>query len=154
MNFPSRLTGDSEFANNTHIYNDHVTWSNLMLTKAITAIILSGALWVAGDAAYRQFGCCHLNDTCPLSGGCCHETPTQPSGDCCSQGASRADLLKSCCENGATAAKADACCDAAISFCTRTGEFYQGCCCEVVNGQYRCLLTGEISDECCCIPVE
>ena len=35
-----------------------------------------------------------------------------------------------------------------------TGEVYEGCCCEVVNGGFRCLITGIVSDECCCIPLE
>jgi hypothetical protein len=37
-----------------------------MLTKALAVIVMTGALWVTGDAAYRKFGC-------PMQYlGCCH----------------------------------------------------------------------------------
>ncbi len=128
-----------------------------MMTKMLTAIVMTGALWVAGDAAIQQFGC---SFRCPFSsqgtGGCCVLATKPKAGDCCSSGSDWCTPARECCVGAKVSGSAASasCCTTAFSFCTRTGEVYEGCCCEIVNGQYRCLLTGAVSAECCCIPIE
>jgi hypothetical protein len=113
-----------------------------MLTKLMAAVVMTGALWVAGDSLYREFS------TCGQQSGC--SSRAQRTIDCCSTSTGCCEVTRSsCCSKTAVGA----CCDSPLTFCTRTGEVYEGCCCEVVNGQYRCLITGETSDECCCVPI-
>ena len=136
-----------------------------MLTKVLTTLMLTGALVVAGDATYQRVGCCFPGaDCCPFS-SCCFGVAQQKS-NCCSTQSTRSDCCaapsrstaqSSCCaqeKNCCSATTTSPCCDAAFVYCTRTGEIYLGCCCEIVNGQYRCLITGAVSDECCCIPLD
>ena len=119
-----------------------------MLTKMLAAVVMAGALYVAGDAAYQKFGCCPT----PASGSCGSITSTDES-DCCASSSSCCSAAKSSCCT--TTVKAAVCCDAEYTYCTRTGQVYEGCCCEVVGpGLYRCLITGEVSEECCCVPIQ
>lgn len=123
-----------------------------MLTKAFTAVVLAGALWVAGDAAYQRLDCCRPGANCCSPARECCELTSSSSSNCCST-ASRASLLAGkhdCCSSATTAP----CCNATINYCTRIDQIVSGCCCEFVDGQYRCLITGEVSSECCCIPLE
>lgn len=116
-----------------------------MITKLMAAIVMTGALWVAGDSVYRNI------EFCPFSGGCCssrvRETPDCGStgSDCCS--ISR----KSCCSQEQLVQTR--CCDAPYVYCTLTGEIYEGCCCIIVDGRDFCVATGTFVDECCCIPL-
>lgn len=132
-----------------------------MLTKIVTAVLLTGALVVAGDAAYQKIGCCfHGSECCDPASECCLNSAnptstgnccsTQETPSCCSSVSRSALAKKSCCSEANPAP----CCDAAFTYCTRTGLIYEGCCCEVVNGQYHCLITGIVSDECCCVPID
>ncbi len=101
-----------------------------MLTKVFAAFALVGALVVAFDASVTSIG---------------QSAPTERT----------AAVQKSCCaEQSSCCVAHEPCCDAAYTYCTRTGQVYEGCCCEIVDGLYRCLVTGQISEECCCIPVE
>ena len=113
-----------------------------MLTKAMAAVVLMGALWVAGDSLYREFGSCHR------SSGCAARVQTPP--DCCSTGGS-------CCEVTRNSILATAAvnpgCNSVLAYCTRTDQIVEGCCSEVIDGQFRCRLTGEIRDVCCCVPI-
>ena len=112
-----------------------------MLTKMMAAIVMTGALWVAGDAAYQKF------DFGAQPKSCCLKKVTP---DCCSTGSSCCEVSrKSCCTSTANAR----CCDAAYVYCTLTGEIYQGCCCIIVDGRDFCLATNTFVDECCCIPL-
>jgi hypothetical protein len=116
----------------------------------LASVVLAGALWVAGDAAYKHFGCCDVGaDCCSEPSACCLVSAKQPTSDCCST----AKPVSECCAVKTSASAPQPCCDAAFTYCTRTDTIYEGCCCEVVNGQYRCLITGIVSDECCCIPL-
>lgn len=121
-----------------------------MLTKMLAAIVMTGALWVAGDAAYQKFGCCFEgSDCCNPARECCVLAAKQPASDCCSTGSSCCSAVKS-----NSNVETTRCCDSAYTYCMQTGEIYDGCCCEIVDGQFRCLITGVVSDECCCIPIE
>jgi hypothetical protein len=115
---------------------------------------MGGALLVAGDAAYKQFGCC--TSRCNYSPPPCCATQPTPSSDCCSTKQPECcEAPSACCLLTAkSAAKISECCNATYTYCTRTETINVGCCCEVVDGRFRCLLTGEISDECCCVPIE
>ncbi len=43
-----------------------------MFTKCIIAIMLTGTLWVSGDAAIRNFSCCYPGaDCCNPPSECC-----------------------------------------------------------------------------------
>src|SRR5687767_10847426 len=98
-----------------------------MLTKVLTAVLLSGALWVAGDAAYQKLGCCFpTSECCDPPRECCFDAENQSSSSsCCSTKSSCCDApsrssltaKKSCCSE----ANPVQCCDAAIVYCTRTG---------------------------------
>ncbi|MBM3994205.1 MAG: hypothetical protein FJ303_08640 [Planctomycetes bacterium] len=127
-----------------------------MLTKMFAAMLLTGAVWVAGDAAYERLGCCHSQSECGELRPTCGST-SQVRRDCCSAAKNKASDCCSkrsdCCSAGANA-KGRPCCDAAYTYCTQTGDVYEGCCCEVVNGRFLCLITGIVSDECCCIPLK
>ena len=130
-----------------------------MLTKTLIAVVMSGALWVAGDAAYQQFGCCRQRSECNTPSPCCTSTPAK-SEECCPGGGSDCCAPPSACclltakARANAAQQTGACCEATFVYCTRTDSIYVGCCCEVVNGEHRCLITGETSKECCCIPIE
>lgn len=52
-----------------------------MLTKLFAGLVMAGALWVAGDAAYSSVGCCYSGSECCPSECCAAET-----SDCCSAG--------------------------------------------------------------------
>ena len=69
-----------------------------MLTKVLTAIVLTGALWVAGDAAYQKFGCpLQALGLCPLQRGCCSsETPAKTDG-CCPSSSECCKQAPECC---------------------------------------------------------
>jgi len=54
-----------------------------MLTKSMIAIVLAGALWVAGDAAYKQIGCCNHRSGCNAPPPCCTLPQSTGTGDCC-----------------------------------------------------------------------
>ena len=66
-----------------------------MVTKLLTALVMSGALWVAGDAAYQRFDCCST------SVKSCHSAPATKSDDCC-------DVPSNCCSAKKTPKKS--CC--------------------------------------------
>jgi hypothetical protein len=127
-----------------------------MLTKVLAPVLLVGALWVGGDAAYKHFGCCQSDiESSGAPSACCLVKTKAPKSDCCSTGSECCQPISECClavKTNTTAAQP--CCNAAYSYCLRTDTIVEGCCCEIVNGQYRCLLTGEVSDECCCIPID
>ena len=105
-----------------------------MFIKVFSVIALAGALLVTGDATIKGYLASSSYSKCVVS-----SLPVQQS--CCAKQAP-------CCQ------QEKPCCATAYSYCTRTGEVYEGCCCEIVDGLYRCLITGEVSDECCCIPLE
>jgi hypothetical protein len=116
-----------------------------MLTKLMAAAVMIGALWVAGDSLYREFGSCDGTSGCASrvrqAPDCCSST----SGGCC-------EVTRSmCCSQ--SAASTSNCCDSVYTYCTRTGEVNLGSCCEVVDGRYRCRTSGEMLDECCCVPI-
>ena len=78
-----------------------------MLTKVLTAIVMSGALWVSGDAVSKQFDCCPFTG-CPFSAssckpkaspGCCSSTTPVKADDCCSPPSAAKALTPSCCES-------------------------------------------------------
>ena len=109
-----------------------------MFTKLMAAVVMTGALWVAGDSLYREFGTC--------SHGC----RAQRTPENCSTGSSCCEVTRSsCCAQAATSQ----CGNSHFSYCTRTDQIVEGNCCEAVDGRFRCLITGEVSDECCCVPV-
>src|SRR5947209_5262738 len=104
-----------------------------MLIKMLAAVALSGALWMAGDAAYQNFGCCSgSSECCYPPRECCFGATTPTAHNCCTE------AKANCCAQEGTS-----CCDASIVYCTRTDEFYEGCCCEIVDGRHLCLVTGE-----------
>ncbi len=126
-----------------------------MITKILAAVMLTGTLWVAGDAAVRNFSCCYSGaECCNPPSECCLLAKTTTKS-CCATKAAKS--VKSCCASNSTLVSANAaapCCDSAFTLCLRTGDVVEGCCCEVVDGRFLCLLTGELLDECCCIPIE
>ena len=120
-----------------------------MFIKIFSAIALTGALWVGGDAAIKSVGCCYPGSfCCDPPRECCFEAGNVKTSGCC------ASKSTCCSAKSTTTATAAACCNAAYVYCTLTGEVYEGCCCEIVNGQHHCLITGTVSDECCCIPLD
>jgi hypothetical protein len=134
-----------------------LTWRLNMFTKIAASVLLVGSLWVGGDAAYKHFGCCQEGlESSSAPSACCLVNAKAPKADCCSTGSECCQPVSECClavKAKVSTAAPQPCCDAEFTFCTRTGVIYEGCCCEVVNGQYRCLITGDVSDECCCIPL-
>jgi hypothetical protein len=112
---------------------------NAMLTKMMAVVMMSGALWVAGDSLYREFGCCAKSRQCEL---------ISPTSDCCSEGSSDCCLVSrsACC----AVAHAPAW-QAMYVYCDQTEQVHF---CEVTDGEYRCLTTGEILPSCCCTPLE
>lgn len=128
-----------------------------MLTKMLTAMMMTGALWVAGDAAYQKLDCCFLGlDCCQPQRECCFRATSTKESNCCLSGSDRGKPAPACCAalKSDCCATKSSCCEATYVYCTRTEEVYEGCCCEIVNGQHRCLVTGIVSDECCCIPLD
>jgi hypothetical protein len=127
-----------------------------MLTKLLSAVVLTGALWVAGDAAYQKFDCCTQgSDCCNPPRECCVLATKQKASDCCSRGSDCCNPSRECCLAAKSSSKAQttSCCQSTYVYCTLTDEIYEGCCCEIVNGRHRCLVTGTVSDVCCCIPL-
>jgi hypothetical protein len=83
-----------------------------MLTKMMAALVMTGALWVAGDAAYQSFGCCHAGSECcyPVS-ECCFSAASQQTDDCCASGSDCCAPVSECCVAAkGTAPAAKACC--------------------------------------------
>ena len=78
-----------------------------MLTKILTAIVMSGALWVAGDAAHQRFDCCPFSGVCcnPPS-ECCSTVTAVKTGDCCSTGDDCCTPPSDCCSSATSAKKA------------------------------------------------
>lgn len=72
-----------------------------MLTKMVTALVMSGALWVAGDAAYQNVECCFPGSSCcqpPRE--CCYSATSSDSGStpaCCKTGEDCCLEPGSCC---------------------------------------------------------
>ena len=69
-----------------------------MLTKAIYAIVLTGALYVSGDAAFQSLSCCDTGSSCcvvPLE--CCSGATQKATSDCCSTGSDCCAPLEDCC---------------------------------------------------------
>ncbi len=130
-----------------------------MLTKMLVAVVMTGALWVAGDAAYQRLGNCSTKcGTLPRE--CCYSASTDDTDDCCSTGSECCVPSRECCLTAAKktstccAGEGQACCDALFVYCTISGEVSVGCCCEVVDGERRCLVTGTAATPGCCIPIE
>lgn len=76
-----------------------------MLTKLFSAVVLTGSLWVAGDAATRQLGCCYPGadccnppQECCFSGACPTTAQTQAKADdCCAPGSACCNPANECC---------------------------------------------------------
>jgi hypothetical protein len=73
-----------------------------MLMKTMIAVVMSGALWVAGDAAYKQFGCCNQRSACNAPPSCCTITRTPSTGDCCAPESDCCEPARECCEKTTT----------------------------------------------------
>ena len=69
-----------------------------MLTKLCAAVVMAGALWVSGDAAYQSLGCCNAGSECcdPVS-ECCVSATSQKTSDCCSSGSDCCAPVSECC---------------------------------------------------------
>jgi hypothetical protein len=73
-----------------------------MLTKMMAAVVMTGALWVAGDAASKNLGCCFLGSLCcsPTEDCCYGVKNTSTETDCCSPGTVCCDPPTDCCVGG------------------------------------------------------
>jgi hypothetical protein len=111
-----------------------------MLTKLLAGGVLTLVMGASLFHLYNPsgFSCCGRSEKSPVasSSSCC--STQQP---CCS-------TSESCCTVATTAAA-----PGTIYYCPETGEFYDECCCTIVNGQYVCNVTGTVSAECCCYPI-
>src|SRR5262249_48705482 len=89
-----------------------------MLTKALVAIAMTGALWVAGGAAYQNFDCCSPgSDCCNPPHECCVLATKAKTGDCCGSGSDCCFPPRECCVL-ATKAKASDCCAGGSDCCS------------------------------------
>jgi hypothetical protein len=69
-----------------------------MLTKMCAAVVMAGALWVGGDAAYTSFGCCFPgSECCNPASECCVGVTSEKTSDCCSSGSDCCTPVSECC---------------------------------------------------------
>ncbi len=116
-----------------------------MFTKLLAGGVLTLVMGVAIVHLYNPSGFCFNCSHSEKSPSACCSTPTaEPtSSSCCTESC----CTESCCTVAPTVAPGT------IFYCPATDEFYDECCCTIVNGQYVCNITGNVSAECCCYPI-
>ena len=111
-----------------------------MFTKLLVGATLTLAM---GASLYTLYNPSAFSSCCPLQRAarsvCCSTPSTESTAPSC--------CTESCCTPAATVAPGT------IFYCPLTEEFYDECCCTLVNGQYVCNVTGTISENCCCYPI-